>query len=249
LALVGAWTVTEADANTGEVLRLAPPRAGGLRLFGSCGMLLGDWRADANGLFLADINGRSAAERTVCPSDSLAEPPWLVGAGAFRMEDGRAVLTDSRGRRLAVLLPDATISPGPDIYPPFTQPPVVDAETRRAFAPAAPVPATLTPAGRDALLGRWRPLEPRRVYGTPFVELRADGTWSGSDGCNGQGGRWAAGPGGALLATSGPSTLIGCTNVAIAQWLAAASRAGLDGDVLVLLDVQGVETGRLRRDR
>ncbi|GAA4672406.1 hypothetical protein Prum_075790 [Phytohabitans rumicis] len=31
------------------------------------------------------------------------------------------------------------------------------------------------------------------------------------------------------------------------RWLGSASRAGLDGDVLVFLDAQGNETGRLRR--
>ncbi|MFC6020815.1 hypothetical protein ACFP2T_32180 [Plantactinospora solaniradicis] len=79
------------------------------------------------------------------------------------------------------------------------------------------------------------------------MELGADGGWSGSDGCNRQSGRWVAGRAGALLATMGPSTLIGCVNVAVGSRLGNAWRAGLDGDVLVLLDPVGGETGRLRR--
>jgi hypothetical protein len=35
----------------------------------------------------------------------------------------------------------------------------------------------------------------------------------------------------------------------VGLWLFEACRAGLDGQVLVLFDAQGKETGRLRRDR
>lgn len=72
------------------------------------------------------------------------------------------------------------------------------------------------------------------------------GSWTGSDGCNGLGGRWSVGAGGELLATAGPETTIGCENVAIAQWLTTAVTAALDGGTLVLLDAAGTAIGRLQ---
>jgi hypothetical protein len=109
---------------------------------------------------------------------------------------------------------------------------------------APPLPRDLAAMGRDALVGRWVPTEdPRRAY----VELRPDGSWDGSDGCNGQSGRWVAGPRGAFLATTGLSTLVACRNVPLGSWLGATWRAGLDRGTLVLLDAGGQELGRLRR--
>ncbi|WP_158228335.1 META domain-containing protein [Pseudonocardia sp. MH-G8] len=81
--------------------------------------------------------------------------------------------------------------------------------------------------------------------GRAFVTLAADGRWTGSDGCNNTKGTWRSGPEGELTATSGPSTMIGCENVPIASWLTDATRAGFDGDTLVLRDATGAETGRL----
>ncbi|WP_146758666.1 hypothetical protein [Micromonospora saelicesensis] len=66
------------------------------------------------------------------------------------------------------------------------------------------------------------------------------------DGCNDQAGRWVTAAGGSLLATARPTTLAFCADsVPIDQWLTTARRAGLDGNVLVLLNAHGDETGRL----
>ena len=137
---------------------------------------------------------------------------------------------------------------GPDIAESEAEPPVVTDELRREFAPAAPVPAALRPAQPAQLVGRWFPADggsaaPRQ----PFAELLADGRWSGSDGCNGQGGRWIAGAGGSLLAVAGPQTLIGCTGADVGGWLSNAPRAGFDGELLVLLNPAGKEVARLSR--
>jgi hypothetical protein len=128
-----------------------------------------------------------------------------------------------------------------------------------ASTPAAPLQAGLRPADAASLLGRWvpdesagppprvreghAPLRPRRA----FVELSPGGRWAGSDGCNGVGGRWIAGADGALFATAGPQTLIGCLDLRVDHWLTGSRQAGFDGDVLVLLDAAGHELGRLRR--
>ncbi|MET8834125.1 META domain-containing protein [Micromonospora sp. NPDC004540] len=249
VALIGSWTVTAADGGAGGVVRLAPPDQGDLIWFDRCGVSLGTWRADAGGLFVAELSGHSPSGVPGCPSGPWRGPDWLPRATAFRVVGGTPILLDGQGRQVARLAPGAKPTAGPHLLPSLAEPPVVTPEVRRALAAAAPLPAGLAPAGRSALLGRWVPAGAPRPNPTPaYVEFRDDGGWRGSDGCNGQGGRWVAGAEGALLATAGPSTLIGCANVLVAAWLSGASRAGLDGDVLVLVDAQGRETGRLRRD-
>jgi hypothetical protein len=94
------------------------------------------------------------------------------------------------------------------------------------------------------LVGTWLPAD-GQAGGRAFVTLETDGTWTGSDGCNGTKGTWRSGPDGEFAATSGPSTKIGCENVPIASWLADATSAELDGGTLVLRDASGAETARL----
>ena len=79
------------------------------------------------------------------------------------------------------------------------------------------------------------------------VELRADGSYQGSDGCNASMGRWVSGPDGAVLATSGAMTLVGCHNLYVTGYLVDAHAAGFVDGVLVLVADDGTETGRLRR--
>ena len=51
----------------------------------------------------------------------------------------------------------------------------------------------------------------------PYAQFVSSGSWSGSDGCNGQGGSWSLdSQTGEWLASAGPQTLIGCNNVDIA---------------------------------
>jgi heat shock protein HslJ len=100
------------------------------------------------------------------------------------------------------------------------------------------------PATRADLVGSWLPAD-GQAGGRAFVALEAGGRWTGSDGCNNTRGTWHSGPEGEFAASSGPTTRIGCENVPLATWLADATRAGLEGDTLVLRDATGAETGRL----
>ena len=123
---------------------------------------------------------------------------------------------------------------------------MVTADDRRAFPDPAPVPTGLLPADRTSLVGRWLPpADDVQRPQQPMLELRADGTWTSSDGCNSMGGRWIGGDGGRVLATAGFASLVGCANGSVAVNFFTASRAAFDGTVLVLLDASGTETGRL----
>lgn len=102
----------------------------------------------------------------------------------------------------------------------------------------------------DALVGRWIPADGAGsgALKPPFVELAAGGTYTGSDGANGTRGTWSSGPDGALEVTLGPSTrMAGPDMVPVPLWFANATRARFDGEVLVLLEADGAEAGRLRR--
>jgi antitoxin (DNA-binding transcriptional repressor) of toxin-antitoxin stability system len=245
-ALIGSWALIGVDEDAGVVLRLAPDDA--VSLFRRCAEISGVWGADANGLFVAHLFESSVADTSECGPSTT--PGWLRRATGFRVERGGPVLVDDRGGLVARLLPGGTPTVGPNPAPSRVALPEVTGEDRRTSPRATALPADLVPAGHDALLGRWVPaIGPRGGPDPAYVELRDDGEWRGSDGCNGQRGRWVAGPAGVLLVVSGYSTLMGCDNVPVTNWLSAASWAGLDGEVLVLLDGWGKETGRLRRDR
>jgi len=232
------------QGETATVLRFEGDGFPALSLWYRCGQLTGSWRADTNGVFVGLIDGVSR-----CPDPkSDFTPAWLRGVTAFRATGDGRVLLDAGGGIVTRLLPVGRPAPAPPlgVDPKSVRPPVVTDEARRRLAPAAPLPPALTAVARDALVGRWVPL-PDQKSRKPFAELRADGSWTSFDGCNGQFGRWAAGPAGALLAIGGHMTLLDCGNHPVGDWFQEASRAGIDGDTLVLLDRGGTELGRVRR--
>lgn len=240
VALIGLWTVTGASGEPqGSVLRIASE---GMSLWRDCGTLTGAWRADTAGLFLANVDGSAG-----CSAGEPFTPEWLRDATAYQVAGEERVLLDSQGEPVARLLPGGKPKPNPNLAPSEAEPPVVTEEARQILARPAELPAGLDAPDRGALVGRWEPEGGRGAGPNPaFLELRADGEWQGSDGCNGLGGRWVAGADGSLLATSGVSTLIACDNAPIGGWLAEARRAGLHGETLVLVDQGGKEIGRLR---
>ncbi len=133
---------------------------------------------------------------------------------------------------------------------------------RPGGVPASPTPTEAAPAPSaspgglepsDVVGVRWEPAPPwmdqtitedgmaNRV--TPFIELHADGTLEGSDGCNGASGTWTL-TAGHLVVELGPSTLMACAGPAVPTLLANASAVTRDGDALVLTLDDGSE-GRL----
>jgi heat shock protein HslJ len=228
------WTLADAGAEAGTVVGLTP---GELTIYQECGGLMAAWRADAQGLFVGSL----AASTDAC--DPETRVGWLDKAAAYRLDGRNVVLLDVDGRTVARLVASGE-PPRPD-----RESFEVTEQVRNSFGPAASLPARLRVAGHKELLGRWVPIGEK--WGTPkppHLELRADGRWLGWDGCNGSGGGWVLGSAGTVLATTGPSTLIGCDGAPVNAWLSSARLAGFDGATLVLLDQDAKELGRLRRD-
>lgn len=237
LRLIGSWRIDGVD-EPGALLYLGDD---GMSVWRRCGRVAGSWSADEHGLFAAHV-----FHATGCPLGEMNTPEWLARVAGYRVDGDGPVLLDLGGAVVVRLRAGGHATPVPQhMLPRLADPPTVTDRAREMFAPAAPLPAGLTPPSRDALIGRWELAHPRK----PYVELRADGTWDGSDGCNLSRGRWAAGPGGALVAAASGTTLMACDGAPAPSWLSQARRAALDADTLVLLGADAAELGRLPRAR
>jgi hypothetical protein len=83
----------------------------------------------------------------------------------------------------------------------------------------------------------------------PVLVFKADGTWSGSDGCNGLQGTYSIGQRGAFSATVGPQHMIGCDNVPHTGVLTAAKRVAITGDTLEFFGGDGARLASYARAR
>lgn len=79
----------------------------------------------------------------------------------------------------------------------------------------------------------------------PYLTIIADGTWRGSDGCNGVQGTWEVRPDGRLHVTAGPSTLRFCDGKPLPRLFSEAATASVSGDTLTLKDDTGSVTATL----
>lgn len=77
-----------------------------------------------------------------------------------------------------------------------------------------------------------------------FLEIRDDGTFGGSDGCNGFGGEYTVGDG-VLELQPGFTTQMFCEGVD--DWLKNTATVSVAGDTLVAHDKGGAELGQLTR--
>jgi len=236
--LINMWRVTAPGEDTDTWLRLD---AGAYDLWRACGPIMGGWRASTN-LFIA-----SRPNSWVGTCEAPEDIPWLTAASSFEPTgDGGWRLLDVEGRETASLRFDGLPPAHPNVWDEGRQPPEVTAEIREAFREPAPLPDSLVPPTEGELLQRWIPIE---EYTTePFAEFLEEPpqSWQGSDGCNGVGGAWRLSEAGIFLATSGPQTAIGCEGVPMGSWIPSATRLGIDGEQLVLVDRDGAEIGRLR---
>lgn len=240
--LIGSWVVTGTPETEPITLAFSESE---LTISRPCGSQGGEWRASPTGLFVANTTFWSM------PCQGGGTPPlWLTAASAFELDGDRVRLLDLDGAPVAILV--AGDAPGSTAGQHATTSPIAPrGEAEPQSTARDVVPDTLEPATPDRLLGRWTSAdepEEDEAPTQPFARFSPDGTWNGSDGCNGQGGRWAANDQGELLGTQGPQTLIGCDGMTpIGGWVASAAAAGFDEDILVLLDASGQEVARLLR--
>ncbi|MCR2763897.1 hypothetical protein NQ152_10315 [Microbacterium sp. zg.B48] len=235
--LVGLWRVSGAEAESPDTwLRLD---AGELHLWRECGPLLGSWQA-GGGIITASTWG-AAGE---CATDGV--PPdvaWLAAATTYQRTDEGWEFRDRDGVPVASLREDGAPGTLPTIAEQYARAPVVTERTRAYFTEPPALPDPLIAADTSSLVGGWVPAS--GTASDAHAQFAPDGSWAGSDGCNGGTGRWVLGVDGAFLATAGVSTLIGCDGVPVPAWVASARLAGFDGHTLVLLDSTGSELGRL----
>ncbi|GAB6899053.1 META domain-containing protein [Kineosporia succinea] len=118
-------------------------------------------------------------------------------------------------------------------------------------------PRDAEPALQQEILGTWYPQKitgyevPKgplgESYGNAVVTFKDDGTWVGSDGCNGLGGHYQVGEAGTFHAPAeGGTTRIGCANVPNGEVLGTATTASVKDGVLTL-STEGKATGRYVR--
>lgn len=225
--LVGLWKVSGVEGEQGTWLRLDGTD---LQLLRDCGRAMGSW-SGTDTLFL----GQLFASDGGCAPDGLAAD-WLTSAVSYEADGDGWALLDGDGSLLALLQEDADGASELSV-----EAPQLTAETRELLATPAALPDDAEPTD---LVGRWVPVE-QTGDTEPFVEFTAGGDYTGSDGCNGAQGRWAADASGGMITTAGVSTLIGCDGAPVPQWVGSARSAGTIGDELVLFDAEGAELGRL----
>jgi hypothetical protein len=243
--LVGSWLVVDASgagAEPGTVLRIGED----ISLWQRCGYRMGAWRVGGVSLFAASLIGGDGS----CFSTAKdLTPTWLADAADYAVDTAGVTLLSRDGTVVARLRPGGRPTPGPNLLPSLADPPTLTAELKAWLAPAAALPASLTPATRAQLVGSWVAAAPRPstsgMQRNPAgATLRDDGTYTSTDGCNTTDGRWGADTQG-IVVTGGYSTLIGCDNLDVPGWLGKATTAGFDGATLVLVDKDGHELGRL----
>jgi len=241
-ALVKTWTVAEPAGSAGDIVIFGDE----LELFLDCGLMFGSWRANKHGMLIASETG---GDGPCFENDNDPWPAWF-DAVAFRIDGSDAILLDAGGRPLARLEPGGHPTTGPNDSSEFASPPVLTPALRQSLAEPAPLPDDIEPATRADVLGRWLPLPEERPKGAPrsaFVAFDESGTYKGSDGCNGDGGRYEIGAGGLILATTGVSTAVGCDTSRLSSWPSAAGRVGVRGDHLVFVDPDGKVLGEAVR--
>jgi hypothetical protein len=243
---MGNWFVTGDGVEPGL---MATVDAGEFRVWQQCGAAFAGWRGSTSGLFAADVSSWSGT----CPDKP--DLPWLDTATGWLPDGSGIALIGGDGSTLARLAPGATPTADKNTLGSLADPPVVTDEIRALLNASPSMGAGISSsATRASLVGSWiavlpspRPSSNLTYREPPGVTIKSDGTWSGSDGCNGSGGRWNADEEGRVIASSGPTTLVGCGNIDAPGWFAGASLAGFDGDVLVTFDHDGKELGRFTR--
>lgn len=241
IELVGIWRVSDAaEAEADTWIRFGED----LALYRPCGWSFGDWRTSVRA-FLADLTAQSSG------CGDATRPVWLLEARGFRGSMfGDVTLLDADGGPLAHLVYDGAPPSTPAVDDDYRKPPALDAGVQANVLWLPPAVLDREPLTAATLLGRWVPSgADSSAAETPYAEFRADGTYVGVNGPSAIGGRWSFPEGRPFLAMRDPRIPGGRTDERsdIESWLLGACAIDLDHGVLVLLDQQGTELGRLIR--
>ncbi|MDH6181514.1 hypothetical protein M2152_001696 [Microbacteriaceae bacterium SG_E_30_P1] len=215
--IVGTWTLV--DPSDGMSATITLRDSGMWEGAYECGGINGEWASLGDAFLAMSWGGDMGCIDNIDPQPSLE---WVEKTERIVASEDGWTLTDAAGA-VTGSLTGGTLE---------SEPPQDE--------PIQPLPQGFTVGHVE---GRWAPIV--ETPGDSYVEF-GTGVWQSSDGCNGNGGRWVDLGGGYLLATpSSISTMIGCENVPVAEWVGAARTAGFDDEQLVLFDSRGVELGRL----
>lgn len=241
--LIGMWRVDAPGEGDGTFLKLAGSQQ--MQVWRDCGVIEGTWAVGPT-RFVAAAYGWDET----CMEQNGAAPTiaWLYSATGYRPDGDGWDLVDASGAVTATLRNDGLPSPRPNRIASDAQAPVADDAARYWVSDPAPLPAGMTAATAEQVAGRWT-VSGAPVTTNPWVELAADGTWQGSDGCNGGGGRWAIDVDGQLVISAlGATTDIGCDGAPLPDLMSTARWLVLmDGD-LVLLDHEAQQVATLTWD-
>ncbi len=251
--LVGAWWPQGRASLEGWLVTISPTSE--FAVFSDSCAVDGMWRGSTSGL----VTFYPYAAGGECDGVLNASNEWFAGVSWLTVYDDRLELLDTTGEVLLTL----TAAPDRSTWPESTH---ESSYLLRALDDPYPYPDPVTelPSGVEVPVVpelvdiRWKPLDmpatqPDRIVDESadkaFVQFATEGYWEGSDGCNGQWGTWALHPDtGEWLATSGVSTLMGCSNVSVAELVTGSRAVGLDGDELVFYATDGTEVGRFVGD-
>jgi hypothetical protein len=231
------------------VLRISGSQSEPLILFRQCGEFFGGWVASPSGGFLAMVSGFSMA----CLKSAAhgnPTPRWLAAARSYAIRGSERELLAPDGRVLARLLPGGVAHAGNDMLASLADPPTLSAADRSKIdTPPMALPASAKPAPASALTGRWQPYPAKHYQSSkqPYLSFAADGSWTGTDGCNIVGGTLRVGARGELLNVSGPSTLIGCRGAPVGSFVPKSGRVAVSDGVLALYGENGKLLGKLIR--
>ncbi|WP_146078070.1 META domain-containing protein [Subtercola sp. Z020] len=114
---------------------------------------------------------------------------------------------------------------------------------------ADPVPDApqYTPATTSTLPGTWIVADTYNSPDQPFLTFEHDGTWTGSDGCNGAEGTWSMTSAGVLTTTAGPTTQIYCDGEQLPFYLIDSESARFDGTDLTLVGHDGSDLVKVHK--
>lgn len=184
---------------------------------------------------------------------SVPAAPDLVTRAATQVRRERRtwLAAGAAGIAVAAVAVLGVVMQGDPERPPFAGPPAAVQTSGPTTTASATAPATAS-----GVTGTWFPLRMTGFTGLkrprpqqPMLTFAADGTWTGSDGCNSLGGTYTLAAGGVFSATIGDQRLAGCDNVPHTGVLTDTRKVVGDKISLRFLGADGLELASYVRTR